>query len=101
MKGTFEDILQDSNLTKNSSIRTRPTLKLTHAQKRWLSRGLSQPGGKLPLFDEDGTKVSNRTITSCVNHGWAEPWFANPLNPDWLVCRLTEAGREIIQGVQS
>ncbi|MBE24885.1 MAG: hypothetical protein CMM33_05650 [Rhodospirillaceae bacterium] len=82
-------------------MRSLPTLRLTHAQKRWLSRGLSQPGGKLPLFDEDGTKVSSRTIASCVNHGWAEPWFANPLKPEWLVCRLTEAGRKIIQGAQS
>ena len=88
-------------MTKNSSIRSLPTLRLTHPQKRWLSRGLSQPGGKLPLFDEDGTKVSSRTIASCVNHGWAEPWFANPLKPEWLVCRLTEAGRKIIQGAQS
>lgn len=72
---------------------------LTHTQKRWLSRGLSQPGGKLPLFDEDGTKIKKRTIVSCINRGWAEPWFSNPLKPDWLVCRLTKAGRAKVQKV--
>ncbi len=66
----------------------------TQTQKRWLSRGLSQPGGKLPLFDENGTKIQKRTITSCIKRGWAEPWFSNPLKPDWLVCRLTKAGRK-------
>ena len=73
----------------------------THAQRRWLNRGLDQPGGKLPLFDEDGAKVSSRTILSCVQHGWAEPWFENPLKPDWLVCRLTDAGRGIAQRTQN
>ena len=73
------------------------TLVLTHTQKRWLSRGLHQPGGKLPLFDEDGSKIKKRTIVSCIKNGWAEPWFSNPLKPDWLVCRLTKAGREKIQ----
>jgi hypothetical protein len=28
--------------------------------------------------------------------GWAEPWFSNPIKPDWLVCRLTEAGRAAV-----
>ena len=28
----------------------------------WLARGLKQPGGKLPLFDEWGQKVSSRTV---------------------------------------
>ena len=63
------------------------------AQRDWLSRGLAQPGGKLPLFWEDGRRVDQRTIRSCIEQGWAEPWFANPLKPDWLVCKLTIAGR--------
>ena len=101
MKGKIEAILQDTKSIKNDSTSARGNLKLTNAQKRWLSRGLSQPGGKLPLFDEDGAKVSKRTIESCVNHGWAEPWFANPLKPDWLVCRLTKIGRQVIQSSKS
>ena len=68
----------------------------TTAQRRWLIRGLDQPGGKLPLFDAAGRKVSRRTVEACIAAGWAEPWFDNPLKPDWLVCRLTMAGRDAI-----
>ncbi|MEQ8708679.1 MAG: hypothetical protein RIC36_06775 [Rhodospirillales bacterium] len=71
---------------------TRPTT----AQTSWLQRGLSQAGGKLPLFDAEGQKVSERTVRSCIKAGWAEPWFANPVKPDWLICKLTDTGRKII-----
>lgn len=67
--------------------------RVTAVQREWLVRGLSQPGGKLPLFDHDGQKFSDRTIKSCIRKGWAEPWFENPIKPDWLVCKLTESGR--------
>lgn len=65
----------------------------TAPQVAWLRRGLDQPGGKLPLFDEEGQRVKKQTIESCIKAGWAERWFHNPLKPDWLVCRLTDAGR--------
>jgi hypothetical protein len=68
----------------------------TAAQRAWLVRGLDQPGGKLPLFDRDGQQVNPRTVHTCIEHGWAEPWFSNPLKPDWLVCKLTPAGRSIV-----
>jgi hypothetical protein len=68
----------------------------TAAQRAWLVRGLDQPGGKLPLFDRAGQQISRRTVQSCVEHGWAEPWFSNPLKPDWLVCKLTPAGRRAV-----
>lgn len=71
----------------------RPTL----AQKNWLKRGLSQPGGKLPLFDGNGRKVNARVIRACIERGWAAPWFTNPLKPDWLVCKLTTAGATVAQ----
>jgi hypothetical protein len=61
-------------------------------QRRYLERGLTQAGGKLPLFDRDGRQVPRRTVESCVFHGWAAPWANNPIKPDWLVCRLTVAG---------
>ena len=70
---------------------TRPT----PAQRRYLQRGLTQPGGKLPLFDADGQQVNTQTVRTCIERGWAAPWFANPMKPDWLVCRLTEEGRSI------
>lgn len=68
------------------------------AQLRWLERGRDQPGGKLPLFDEWGQRVDERTVRLCIDRGWAEPWFTNPLKPDWLVCRLTPSGRIIAGG---
>lgn len=73
--------------------KTKPRGPLSGAQRDWLLRGLVQPGGKLPLFDRDGQKVSDRTIKSCIRHGFAEPWFENPIKPDWLVCKLTDKGR--------
>lgn len=69
----------------------------TPVQRRWLERGLDQAGGKLPLFDEDGREIDPRTIRSCIQKGWAEPWVKNPIKPDWLVCRLTDAGRAILE----
>ncbi len=67
----------------------------TQGQVDWLKRGLTQPGGKLPLFDHFGQKVSDRTVKSCIEQGWAKPWFDNPIKPDWLVCKLTKSGRAI------
>ena len=67
----------------------------TPGQLSWLRRGLAQPGGKLPLFDDTGQRVNARTIRSCVSQGWAEPWFDNPTKPDWLICKLTDEGRRI------
>lgn len=67
----------------------------TAAQLSYLKRGLEQPGGKLPLFDTEGQAVSARTIRACIEKGWAEPWFDNPIKPDWLVCKLTGSGRDM------
>ncbi len=78
---------------RRSDRKPRPGGSLSNAQRDWLSRGLEQPGGKLPLFDRDGQKISERTIKSCIRHGLAEPWFENPIKPDWLVCKLTDKGR--------
>lgn len=75
----------------------KPLPRPTEAQRRWLARGLLQPGGKLPLFDENGRRVDPRTIKRCLSAGWAEPWFSNPVKPDWLVCKLTSAGRRIAE----
>ncbi|MTI05621.1 hypothetical protein E1180_08830 [Roseibium denhamense] len=75
--------------------------KLTTVQKRWLLRGLDQPGWKLPLFDENGREIPARTIHACVEAGWAEPWFSNPIKPDWLVCKLTPAAFEVLSASQN
>jgi hypothetical protein len=67
------------------------------AQRRYLSRGLTQPGGKLPLFDEEGQHFHPALVRACIAHGWAEPWFGNPLKPDWLTCKLTDKGRAALR----
>jgi hypothetical protein len=61
----------------------------------YLRRGLGQPGGKLPLFDLDGQAVAAAVVRRCLERGWSEPWFNNPLKPDWLVCKLTPTGRRL------
>jgi hypothetical protein len=66
------------------------------AQRRYLNRGIMQAGGKLPLFDEDGQHFHPALIRACIAHGWAEPWFGNPLKPDWLTCKLTDKGRQAV-----
>ena len=71
--------------------------KPTVGQLKWLAAGLAQPGGKLPLFDKNGQRISRRTVESCVEKGWAEPWFENPIKPDWQVCKLTQPGRDIVK----
>jgi hypothetical protein len=83
---------QEMGMETAAPARARPT----PAQRSWLSRGLDQPGGKLPLFDRDGKRVSPQMVRACIDAGWASPWFANPLKPDWLVCRLTETGRRAV-----
>ena len=60
----------------------------------YLRMGLQQPGGKLPLFDATGQEIKPVTIQNCLKKGFAERWFANPLKPEWLVCRLTDMGRD-------
>jgi len=82
--------LTEANRTVEAERRPTP------AQKAWLRCGLDQAGGKLPLFDGNGQRVSEPTIRSCIEQGWAEPWFNNPIKPDWLVCKLTEPGRDAV-----
>jgi len=78
--------------------RSRPAAaRPTGAQRRFLARGLTEPGGKLPLFGEDGREVARKTIATCMARGWAAPWTANPIKPDWLVCRLTPAGYRVLE----
>ena len=93
------DRVEDSNVIVFPFRRKRTGLSA--AQRAWLVRGIDQPGGKLPLFDEEGQHYPARTIRSCIDRGWAEPWFRNPLKPDWLVCKLTQAGRDIALASES
>jgi hypothetical protein len=75
----------------------RYLVRPSRVQAAYLSRGLNQPGGKLPLFDRRGQRYKPHTVQSCIEQGWAEPWFDNPMKPDWLICKLTEAGRDALE----
>lgn len=81
--------------TETASRFTAPA-RPTSAESAYLRPGLNQPGRKLPLFDAAGQPVSPRVIRACLARGWAERWFANPLAPDWLVCRLTDKGEKAL-----
>ncbi len=75
-------------------MRGRASQKLSPQERDYLASGLMQPGGKLPLFDDHGQEIDPQVIRACLKKGLAERWFANPIRPNWLVCRLTEAGRK-------
>lgn len=85
-------------LAMSTAIKTRVSASktLSEAERNYLKQGLRQPGGKLPLFDGRGQEISAGLIKTCIKKGFAERWFANPLKPDWLVCRLTEKGRQAL-----
>ncbi len=80
-----------SSLNDNGLEIVLPTI----SELLYLRRGLTQPGGKLPLFDLDGQDVDVDIVKRCLTRGWAQPWFKNPLKPDWLVCKLTELGQQV------
>ncbi len=52
---------------RRSGTRRTPT----DVQAAWLRRGIAQPGGKLPLFDERGQRVKKPTVDACLKAGWA------------------------------
>jgi hypothetical protein len=81
----------------DSDAATAAGLRPTEAQRRYLARGLVEPGGKLPLFDRQSREVPRKTIESCIARGWAESWGRNPIKPDWLVCRLTPSGQRALR----
>lgn len=75
----------------------RNARRLNAEELAYLEMGLEQAGGKLPLFDTRGQEINANIIHSCLSKGLVEKWFANPLKPEWLVCRLTASGRKILQ----
>ena len=76
----------------------RPSKRLvnrpTPRQLEWLRRGLDRQSGNLPLYDTFGQRISNRTMKSCVERGWAET--RDEVMHDWQLCQLTPAGRRVL-----
>ncbi len=62
----------------------------------WLQSGLAHKDGRLALFDGTGQRVSASMQRAAITQGWAKGWFANPMRPDWMVCRLTPLGRQVL-----
>jgi hypothetical protein len=91
-----DDRLEVAAQAALSDYGERPEPRPNPAQRRYLSRGLKQAGGKLPLFDQEGQHFHPALVRACIAHGWAEPWFGNPLKPDWLICKLTDKGRRAL-----
>lgn len=59
--------------------------------------GLSQPGGKVLLFDEEDEPVDPAIVRRCLDQQWVEPWQAGEHKPHsvFLACRLTPLGRRL------
>ena len=68
-------------------------VKPTPSQRPLVATRARSGGRQAAAFRRVRPQVSERTVKSCIDKGWAEPWFANPLKPAWLVCKLTKAGR--------
>jgi hypothetical protein len=92
--------LVEGSLAASERVLDKPAFDIvpqpTNAEAAYLRPGLHQPGRKLPLFDRHGRPVKPQVIRACLARGWAERWFANPLAPEWLVCRLTDKGAEAL-----
>ena len=97
MASVDKKIAKKTRISKNANVQknTKITAKPSPAQKRYLKYGLKQPGGKLPLFDKDGQRIPAATIRACMQSGWCEPWAQNPIEPKWLVCKLTNGGLKV------
>jgi len=63
------------------------------AMREWLSGGLKREDGRLALFDLFGEPIDRGAVKKAIAQGYAEPWFASPMRPQWTVCRLTPKGR--------
>ncbi len=86
-----KDRVTAARLLRLAARRQRPTA----AQLAYLRRGLDEPEGRLPLFNGQGQRFNERTIQSCIEQGWVEPWFDDPTDSDWTVCRLTSSGTAV------
>ena len=75
-RGPHHESRHQAAAPEPSADRLAVARRPTPAQRRYLERGLTQPGGKLPLFDRNGREVAKQTIESCIAQGWAVPWGA-------------------------
>jgi hypothetical protein len=58
-----------ASATRQVADNTAAIVRPTEAQRRYLLRGLTEPGGKLPLFTREGRAQPRQTIAACIAHG--------------------------------
>jgi len=81
------------------SDRARLSARETEIELRnWLEAGSQRTDGRLAMFDQFGEPVSKGVIKTAIASGLAEPWFSSPMRPQWMVCRITQKGREALRG---
>ncbi len=64
--------------------------------REWLRGGEAREDGRLALFDQFGEPIDKKVVKTAIASGFAEPWFANPMRPQWTVCRLTQKGYDFL-----
>jgi hypothetical protein len=67
------------------------------AMRAWLRGGTTRQDGRLALFDQLADPIDKSLIKTAVVSGYAEPWFASPMRPQWTVYRLTPKGRAFLE----
>ena len=79
------------------SARARAAARMLDSDLRvWLHGGEAREDGRLALFDQFGEPINKKIIRSAIDSGYAEPWFASPMRPQWTVCRLTPKGQDFL-----
>ena len=64
--------------------------------REWLRGGENRDDGRLALFDQFGEPIDRKVVKTAITSGFAEPWFASPMRPQWTVCRLTQKGHDFL-----
>ena len=77
--------------------RARMAARIFEADMRgWLQGGEAREDGRLALFDQFGEPIDRKVVKTAIASGFAEPWFASPMRPQWIVCRLTSKGQDFL-----
>jgi hypothetical protein len=65
-------------------------------EKKWLQKGLTHPGGMIPLLTEKGEPVDSKLIEKAFLNGWIELLPSARDGACFIGCRLTQSGRDFL-----